>query len=400
MDLDRVPQVTKYLSTTLLVLFLGRNMVWQFLPIYFEQTIDSVFLIGILVSLPPLVTLLMDIPTGNLVQRAGERIVLFLGLIMHVVPAALYLTALPVFLALGKVSEGVAKSWMWSAGWSLSMKRSAEENESLSLSLFLLGVHLAAILGPVIGGYLITGYGFSLVLWLWAGFGLLALPLYYSTVGIQSENGLLSSAEELLHRDTYENDIAHLREHWGHIKLPLLLIFVYSIVFSFFWIAVPLTLEDLGADFIPMGLIFGAAAFPAAFQFILAEWADRVGKLHTVIGTSALLVPILLLMGAADRIILVGILFLAARILMAGMQPCIHALFDHNAPEDVESELVGFLELIKHSGQTIGPFMAGTIASQYSMHTAFYGAGFITLLLLVASLYAERASRTGTFEKL
>lgn len=400
MDLDNVPQVTKHLSVTLMVLFLGMNMVWQFLPIYFEEVIDSVFVVGVLVALPPLVTILLDIPTGNLVQRAGERVVLFMGLIANIVPALLYLTALPAFLAFGKVSEGIAKSWTWNAGWSLSLKSAKAENESLSLSVFLLGVHLASILGPVIGGFLIYSYGWSLVLGLWVGFGLLALPLYYTYIGTQREQSLISSAEELFHRTTYENDITHLRENWDSIKLPLLLILLYSIVFSFFWLAVPLMLDELGADFILMGVIFGLAALPAAFQFILAEWADRFGKLNTVIALSLLMIPTVFLMGLVESIVLVGVLFLAARILTAGIQPCIHALFDHNAPEDVESELVGFLELSKHIGQATGPFLAGSIASLYGMHAAFYGAGTVTVLLLLAAAYAHQAGRTSDFQTL
>jgi len=73
LEFDRVPPIAKYLSMVFLLSRLGSNTVWMFLPLFFEQQIESVFLIGIMTSVPSIITIILDIPMGNLVQRAGEK---------------------------------------------------------------------------------------------------------------------------------------------------------------------------------------------------------------------------------------------------------------------------------------------------------------------------------------
>lgn len=119
MEFDKVPDIAKYLSIVFLVAWMGRSTVWNFLPIYFEREIASVFLVGILTSLPAALPVLIDIPIGNLVQRAGEKIVIFTGLLISIFPGIAYLTAIPILLAVGKMIEGLTKSMVWIGGWSL-----------------------------------------------------------------------------------------------------------------------------------------------------------------------------------------------------------------------------------------------------------------------------------------
>ncbi len=106
MDLDRIPDIAKYLSLVFLVSWIGRATVWNFLPIFIEDQIASVFLVGVVTSLPALIPLLIDIPVGNLVQRSGEKIVIFTGLVAAVLPPVFYYTAAAPFIVFGKTMEG------------------------------------------------------------------------------------------------------------------------------------------------------------------------------------------------------------------------------------------------------------------------------------------------------
>jgi hypothetical protein len=68
----------------------------------------------------------------------------------------------------------------------------------------------------------------------------------------------------------------------------------------------------------------------------------------------------------------------------------IHSLFDFQAPEAIESELVGFLELFKHAGQAAGPLMAGAVASRWGMGAAFHAAAGVAFLLLLLGIHGLR----------
>ena len=390
MALQEVPRITKYLSIVMLFAWIGRMTVWNFLPVYFETHIQSVFLIGILTSLPAAVSVLMDIPVSNYVQRVGEKFVFFSGLIFAVFPSVAYLAATPAALTVGKLFEGVSKSMVWNSGWSLSMKSSTEDSESKSLSVFLLGVNLAAVLGPVIGGYLILTQGFSLVLGLWLLTCIIAIGVFLSYVGISGKADRVQTFEELFKSKTYSNDFKHLKEHWEKVRPAYTLVFLFSIIFSFFWLAVPLALEEAGASYIEMGIIFGLAGLPKVFQIFFGDMADRLGRRFGLVILSGLLTPVLLVMYFVEGPLVLGAFFFVAAALTNGMSPIIHAIFDQKVPEEVESELIGFMETSKHIGQLTGPTMAGTVASVFSLSASFAAAAGISLLILFYSFKLYR----------
>lgn len=390
MTLQEIPRITKYLSVVMLFGYLGRNMVWQFLPVYFKMHIDAVFLIGILTSLPALLSILIDIPVSNYVQRVGEKFVFFTGLLFGILPALAYLMATPFFLFTGKLLEGLTKSLVWNSGWSLSMKSSVGDSESKSLSVFLLGVNLAAVVGPVVGGYLILGNGFSLVLGLWLLTSMISIAVFLSYIGISSKADKVLMFEELFKSKTYSNDFNHLRDNWEKVRPAYTLVFLFSIIFSFFWLAVPLALEEAGASYVEMGVIFGLAALPKVFQIFFGDLADKLGRRKGLVILSALLTPVLLGMYFVDGTLMLGAFFFVAAALTNGMSPVIHAIFDQKVPEEVESELVGFMETSKHTGQLVGPTMAGAVASAFSLSASFAAAALISLVIFLYSFKIYR----------
>jgi MFS family permease len=383
LEFDRVPPIAEYLSMVFLLSRLGSNTVWFFLPLFFEQQIESVFLIGIMTSIPAFITILLDIPMGNLVQKAGEKIVIFIGLLANLMPGLLYLTGIPVLLVLGKAFEGVVKSMIWNGGWSLSLKSADPEIESETNSIFLLGVNLAAIIGPIIGGFLIAAKGFDITFALWVFSAWLGALTFYLYIGLEGENGFIESLEEIFQRKTYSDEYHDLKQHWEQVKLPFSLIFLYSILFSFFWLAVPLLLDQVGASYGEMGIIFGIAALPRVFQFLFGRLADNFGKLKLASIIGLFLTPVLVSMSLFSSVYILGGLFLLARLLSSGLSPVLHAFFDSRIPDKLEGEFTGFLEFSKHSGQAIGPVLAGTAASIWSVNASFLAAAVVALIFTV-----------------
>ncbi|MFB6147465.1 MAG: MFS transporter [Candidatus Nanohaloarchaea archaeon] len=383
MELDRVPEIAKYLSLVFLLAWLGRSTVWYFLPVYIERHIASVFLVGIVTSLPAAVPVVLDIPVGNLVQRTGEKAVILLGLLVTVMPPLMYLFAVPVMLVLGKLLEGVAKTLLFNGGWSVTMKSSDDDIEGESVSVFLMGLNLALVVGPLIGGYLLASYGFRLAFWLWVFTAVLAVLVFLSYIGLEEKRGFFDSLEDLFHRETYSKDWNHLKDNWSRLRFPLTLVFLYYMIFSFYWLAIPLLLDKMSAGFPLMGLIFGLAAMPKTFQFAFGDLADRIGRTHVLLITSLVLTPVLVAMSSVTAPLAIGAMFFVARIFSAGMSPAIHSLFDSNCPEELESELTGFLEFFKHSGMALGPVVAGAAASIWSLSASFLVAASVSTLIFL-----------------
>jgi hypothetical protein len=69
------------------------------------------------------------------------------------------------------------------------------------------------------------------------------------------------------------------------------------------------------------------------------------------------------------------------------MSPVIQTEFDARCPDELEGELTGFFEFFKHSGQSIGPTLAGGVASIWSLQVSFLMAAGVAVTILGFSLY-------------
>ena len=378
---DNVSEEVKKLSASFSISYLGRNMMWLFLPVFFKRHIASLFLIGILTSIPAFTNLLLDIPVGNLIQRASSRLVMIIGFLMFSLPGIMYFTTVPVLIVFGKVLEGISKTLRWDSGWYMAMKNSDKSAESESLSVFVIGKNISDIVGPVIGGFVAFYLGLRYNLAFWTIFGIFAAVYFYLTLGVDFDN-FVSSLRSLFRSKTYQDDWNHLMADWSRMKWSVSLILVQSLIYSFFWVAVPLLLDELGANFLVMGTLFGIVAVPKAFQVYFGKISDFYGELRTVSWVSVFLIPVLFMMGIFESLWMIGLLVLVAMMFATALSPALHSYFDETTSDEFEGEMVGFLEFFKHAGQAIGPTMAGYVASVWSISASFYAAGIVGAVFL------------------
>lgn len=388
MVFDNVSKEVKQLSVTFFIGHLGSSMMWLFLPVFFRMHIESVFLVGVLTSIPGLVTVVLDVPVGNLVQKASSRMVMFVGLGAFSLPGLIYFTALPAMLFLGKIIEGFSKTFRWESGWYIAMINSNDDNESETLSVFSLGKIIADVIGPIIGGVIAFYLSFKYNLLSWTFFGLIALVYFYSTLGVSTRN-FGNAFHSLFRRKTYLEDWKHLKENWSSLKFSVLFILLQALLFSFFWVSVPLILEELGANYLYMGLIFGVVAIPRMFQVYFGELADSKGWLRTVFWLSLSIIPVLFAMSTVNNLLILGIFILIANLIVSALSPPLHSYYDYCSPDQLEGEMVGFLEFFKHVGQGLGPFIAGTVSSMWNISASFIAAGFVGILMCLLVSYVK-----------
>ncbi len=380
MVFDDVPGSIKHLSIVFALCYFGSSVIWMFLPVFFEQVVDNVFLVGVLTSIPAFTTLFMDMPIANMIQRMDAKFLAFTGVLMFSLPGLIYFTAFVPLLFLGKVVEGVSKTLRWESGWFLAMTESNSQNESESIAVFGLGKSVAEIFGPVIGGLVIFYFGFRHGLILWSLLGFSAAVFFYKYLGF-SVDRLSDAFSSVFKKKTYSDDWKHLKENWESMRWAVMLILLQSFLFSFFWVAVPLMMEEIGANYIEMGVLFGLISIPSTLQVYVGRWADKVGWLNAVKVLSLILVPVLAITAFMESIVTAGLLILFSMALTISMGPVLHSFFDKSVDDSVEGEMVGVLELFKHSGQFLGPFMAGSVASAFGISNSFIFAAFLSLLL-------------------
>jgi len=168
--MNREVRCTLILSAVAYFVMLGVSLVSPILPLYALSFDVSLFMVGALISGFGIARLLLDAPTGMMVDRFGIKRFMIYGVL--VVAASSIVCAFAVnywMLLLGRVFEGVGSA-MYSTTSFTCMGRIAPENKRGKYMSFYLGMFLlGSVSGPAIGGYVGETLGLSAPFFFYAG---------------------------------------------------------------------------------------------------------------------------------------------------------------------------------------------------------------------------------------
>jgi MFS family permease len=148
-----LPREGKWLLSTIVIDFVGAGLVLPFLVVYLHEVralpLDRV---GLLVSIPAIVGLLILGPTGHLVDRVGARRIIVVAIVCMIAGNLLLAMARDEILAgVALVLEGIGGGVMWPAVQSfvsaVMPSRIRQRYFGMSFSLLNLGIGIGGILG-------------------------------------------------------------------------------------------------------------------------------------------------------------------------------------------------------------------------------------------------------------
>ncbi len=140
------------------------------IPLYLRDLGVSPMILGLAASVPPMVQLVMRLPSGAISDRVGERLILLVSNSAMVLAAVLLLLAPsgPTAALVGGalVISGLSRGIYWPSAQSYT-SRVASGDTARALGLFTSIGHFGAIIGTPLAGALLARSGFG------AGFGLI-----------------------------------------------------------------------------------------------------------------------------------------------------------------------------------------------------------------------------------
>ena len=86
-------------------------------------------------------------------------------------------------LVVGRVLQGISSAFTWTAGIALAVERVNEDEVGRTIAICSLGMNLALLIAPIVGGLLLNQGGYHSVFAL--AFGLLALDLVWRLAVIE-----------------------------------------------------------------------------------------------------------------------------------------------------------------------------------------------------------------------
>ena len=256
------------------LLNLGYGMVLPIIPLYARSYGASASLIGLMLSAVAVGRIALQVPSGYLADRVGDRVVAAAGLALYA-PALLGMAALPspaVFVPL-RLIEGCAEGIAIPALYAIVSTRSEPDRVGTSFGLFTSSATAGLALAPGIGGLAAAWIGLRPLFVAVAGGAVLAALVLLATVG--PAGGREAAARR-------PSGLGALRALTGDLLVRLLPALTASLAsrmaFTALLSVVPLYASDvvhLGSG--ALGLVFTLNFAVFSFGQPLAGWvSDRI----------------------------------------------------------------------------------------------------------------------------
>ena len=366
----------------------GVGMVGPVRVLYAQSRGASLTIIGLMASAYLVSNFLFQYPIGWLADRWGRKQVMLVGLIAQAIISALYLVvADPIMFVTLRFIEGIGTAALLPAARALIIDNVPAEKQGEAYGIFGAFFNAGFLLGPGLGGFL-AAFGYSAAFIGAVGFRVLAVGIVVLMVRNTSP-GLIQSG-------TLKSKVSFK----ALFALPLLAAYLIAfgdyLYFGFDQTLMPLWLHDhLGASVTLIGITYVMWAIPNTLLSALGgQVADRTryrSWLILVFGLAQ--VPLYLIYGFANTILVVIIFFTIHGIVYAFIQPAIDAHVAASSPGNVRAQVQGVYGAIGLMGAFVGASGLSPLYSinfRYPLFAMSIGYGVCVLIGGLTILMLER----------
>jgi len=148
------------LSGTVFLVMIGISIIVPALPQYGLELGATAFLAGVLVGALPAARVVLDLPSGALGDRYGNRAMMQLGLAIIAITSALAVLAFHFIVLLAvRVAEGIGSAFYVTSSLAALAKRIPAEHRGRYMGIYVNALLVGQIVGPVIGGFVVVAGG-------------------------------------------------------------------------------------------------------------------------------------------------------------------------------------------------------------------------------------------------
>ena len=383
------PKSIHIVSAIVLLWGLSDALVSFYLPIQMQSFLHNLTLFGILFAVSSLVGALADPLIGYASTRFRYISLLLVGLLLS---AALTMTATlsfsVVLIIWLMVAWGLYYEFINIGIFSYVSRHHSPREQSSTFGLIYLFENLAYVIGPLVGGYLVS-YGGRVMYGLCFIFLILAFALLpkVAALHLRAELPFISYAKP--HSYSLRQQLKCFRRVWTYAAVFFVAIFLYNVWDSFVWTLVPI--QSIGGNAVFAGLITSVFTIPLAlFTGYGGRIADHVGRNATfVIG---LLIASLgtMLFGLQRAIVPELITAAIASFGFAFAYPALMGETSKNgqAHQSQLGNIAGVQRLFVNGGFILGPILGGALANALGVQRSFFVLGVCMLLCFIPLVIA------------
>ncbi|MDY6918565.1 MAG: MFS transporter [Chloroflexota bacterium] len=364
MSVLRLPRLKNAFPAGYLVTSLGfidTHLLIPVVALYAVSLGAGVGVTGLIIGLYSIANTPANLFFGRLVDRAGYKRPLVLGLVGDAIAMFCYaMCRLPLHLAFVRVFHGITGGVVGPATMSATVEHAAASRKGRVMGLYGSAMAAATLLGYGLGGVMASKGGFHLVFYV--GSGLLLAAALVSMLMPGMKKPVVAAKTSMAH---------DLRRMVGLLRRRGLVTSYWSIFTQYFAFGavvtlLPLYVKSLGLEALHVGLLLGIFAVTFfVLQFPSGTLSDRVGRRLPITSGLGLCVVALVAMPAFGTLAVLGLVMALYGAAYALIFPSISALVAEHTSSEERGSATGIFHALLTVGVAIGAPVMGAVA-QYA----------------------------------
>jgi putative MFS transporter len=365
------------------------GVLWYFLPIYFESQVNSLLLVGILISSHPIASVLASLPSGDICDKVGRKFAFILGLIGFAFSFIFLLIGNFVSLLIFMIIYGVFSTMYGISAFVSILDHTKTKYAGEAAGFFTSMQYSGWLFGSLFSGILILLFDFTLVMQILI---LSLIAIFSFSLFVFPGKSHLNFKEFVNVEHILARDRVFIGEWKSISRLGMPLISIFAFVFAFgYWEYAIWIFEPIYTNYIGAGVILGAAilaliSLPGAISaFVAGALTDRIGVRRMLpIGAVLIIIGQLVFLAMQTLATLAMSLIVTSFGSLFVLIPIDYYLKKH-VNRKIRGEVDGSAEMFYNIGGIIGPLTIG-IALTLSNLTNLYYFTFALFAIAIATL--------------
>ncbi len=362
-------------------------LIINFFPIYLNQLGVSFTEIGIIFAVAGIITGLLRYPMGTMVDKYGKKPIILLGAIGYPIFAfGLTLAHSTTSFILLKLFVDIFGAVFWTAYWVFLFSLIKRGNEGRQISFRNIAYGSAAILAPLVAGFVIADYGFNTLFYLSAVIGTISIGL----IALIKEPRIQHIEESL----KKEFDVLMNKAKFRFLTIVGVL---HNVTWIIWWIYMPIYLQqELNFTIPQVGIVLSALWL----TYVLTAYP--LGRMIDKFHSYYLIIPGFFVFAVLGHLFLVTSNFIYLALVRSAMgfsmdlrwQP-LTARLTHVTPKREHGAAVGLFRAINTTSAGVVALAAGYFATTLGLKTILWAgaaASFIFGIILIV-FYKQLAGR-------
>ncbi len=372
-------QQSRRLYVSVFVASLGLGTYIYFIPV-FAQTFGATFLdLGFIGSAGALAYAMTPILIAYLADRFNRVWLFSLGLTINALATiVLVLTRSVGDIVLLRLLGGFGYGFFWPSAEVLVTDLAPVEKRVREMGYYSVAWASGFLIGPLIGGYIVQSFGYVALFTI--STVLIAIALVFTVVWVAP--GYRPKIEM---RPDFSGSGSTIRK----LASWYLMILCYGVVFSVIATIFPGYANSVGVSPAIIGLFFTVFGISRIVIFATSERYARLGEKRALLFSSVILATGVLIIGVFSNFPA----FLVSSILVGGsfgvIFPLTISLISRHFPNERLGVAVGSYETVFGVGFTVGPVLAGVIASLSNISLSFLLMSFFGFLMVPFVITAQ-----------